>query len=199
MAAEAVLLVWRGVLRIDGSDRAAFLQGIVSNDVTKISEDHAIWAAFLTPQGKFLHEFFMIEKEDALLLDCEAARSEDLRRRLSRYKLRAKARLGDASEDFVVAAAFGVSALALLGLESAPSGQAVNFGDGKAFVDPRLPELGARLILPRNTAQETLSKIFGGLSEPEAYDRLRLRLVCRTAVVTWRWKSRSFWKTASMN
>jgi folate-binding Fe-S cluster repair protein YgfZ len=49
----------RGVLRLAGEDRVAFLQGLVSNDVRTVDEAHGIWTAMLTPQGKYLFDFFL--------------------------------------------------------------------------------------------------------------------------------------------
>ena len=63
----------RGVLAIEGDDRVAFLQGLVSNDVEAARPGHAVWAALLTAQGKWLADFFVFATADALLLDCEAA------------------------------------------------------------------------------------------------------------------------------
>ena len=64
---NAVLLEERGVLAIGGSQRLEFLQGLISNDTAKIGPSQAIYAALLTPQGKFLFEFFIAELgEDAI-------------------------------------------------------------------------------------------------------------------------------------
>src|SRR3546814_14436641 len=84
----AVILTHRGVIKVAGADRRGFLQGIVSNDVERVTPERAVWAAFLTPQGKFLPEFFVPEQGDSLLLDCEPARAGDLLRRLKPYNLR---------------------------------------------------------------------------------------------------------------
>src|SRR5437588_4375346 len=85
-----VLLDGRGILAVSGPDRRSFLQGLVSNDVEKVAPDRAVYAALLTAQGKYLHDFIMVEHGEAILLDCEAARLADLKRRLSMYRLRAK-------------------------------------------------------------------------------------------------------------
>src|SRR3546814_143894 len=129
----AVILTHRGVIKVAGADRRGFLQGIVSNDVERVTPERAVWAAFLTPQGKFLHEFFVTEQGDSLLLDCEAARAGDLLRRLKLYKLRAQVTV-EPVEDLVVAAAFGADALAALGLPAEP-GSARPFAGGLAYVD----------------------------------------------------------------
>jgi len=130
----------RAVLEISGEDRVAFLQGLVSNDVTKARADQALWAALLTPQGKWLADFFVITTNDVLLLDVEAAQLAMLIQRLSRFKLRAKVALRDASADWRVHAAWG---------EGAPP-------EGLAARDPRLPEAGWRVlagtILPTNAS-----------------------------------------------
>jgi folate-binding protein YgfZ len=80
----------RAAIAVTGDDRVAFLQGLVSNDVAAVAPDHAVWAALLTPQGKWLADFFMIADADRLLLDCERAQAEMLVARLSRYRLRAR-------------------------------------------------------------------------------------------------------------
>src|SRR6516225_10528347 len=85
----------RALIALAGADRTSFLQGIVSNDVTKATADHAVYAAFLTPQGKYLHDIFIAALGERLLIDCEAARRSDLLRRLSLYKLRAKVTLAE--------------------------------------------------------------------------------------------------------
>src|SRR6516164_3048100 len=172
--AAFVMLPDRGVLAVSGLDRRPFLQGLVSNDVEKVGPTAARYAAFLTPQGKYLHDFMMIEVGESLWLDAEAARLGDLKKRLSIYRLRAKAAL-DEKSDIAVAAVFGAGAAVTFGLPSAP-GAARPFGDGIIFVDPRLATLGVRAILPRETARALLTD--AGLAEVDfgAYDRLRLSL-----------------------
>jgi folate-binding protein YgfZ len=172
---RGLLLHSRGVIRVGGADRLDFLQGIVSNDVAKVTTEQAIWSAFLTPQGKFLHEFFLVGWQDAYLLDGEAARLADLLRRLSIYKLRSKVTLEDTSEEFAVAVLFGDDTLAALGLAAEP-GLTKPLGEGVAYVDPRLPELGARAILPRAKAEATLRTAGFEAATPADYDRVRIPL-----------------------
>ena len=77
----------RAVLSVSGEDRVAYLQGLVSNDVALASSGQAIWAALLTPQGKWLADFFIFADGERLLLDVEAAQRDDLVRRLIRFRL----------------------------------------------------------------------------------------------------------------
>jgi folate-binding Fe-S cluster repair protein YgfZ len=94
----------RAVLAIEGEDRIPFLQGLVSNDVAAAEPGHAVWAALLTPQGKWLADFFIFADGERLLLDCERDQVPDVLRRLSRYRLRSKATLRIADELAVYAA-----------------------------------------------------------------------------------------------
>ena len=102
----------RAVLALAGADRVAFLQGLVSNDVTEAVAGRAVWAALLTPQGKWLADFFILAAPDRLLLDVDAAQAEDLLRRLARYRLRAAVTLS-ACPDWAVYAAWDRHRLAL--------------------------------------------------------------------------------------
>jgi len=172
-----VTLPSRGILAIDGPDRATFLQGLVSNDVTQAGPSRAIYSAFLTAQGKYLHDFFIAETGERLLLDCEAERLPDLQRRLKMYKLRSKIALEDVSAQFSVTALFGPGALEALGLPAEPGAAApfgASLGGGIVFVDPRLERLGARAILPRGTEAEVLEPAGFAPAEAAAYERLRL-------------------------
>jgi folate-binding protein YgfZ len=172
--ASFVLLDDRGILAVSGPDRRPFLQGLVSNDVDKVDPTAARYAAFLTAQGKYLHDFMMVEAGESIWLDAEAARLGDLKRRLSMYRLRARVSLDERS-DLAVAAIFGAGEAAILGLPSEP-GAARPFGTGVVFIDPRLASLGARAILPRENARAALAD--AGIAETsfDIYDRLRLSL-----------------------
>jgi folate-binding protein YgfZ len=171
---QFAVLEARGVLAVCGADRHSFLQGLVSNDTAKITEARGVYAALLTAQGKYLHDFIMVEHDGEIWLDGEAARLADLKRRLSMYRLRAKVAL-DERPGLAVAAVFGDGVLAALDLPAEP-GAARRFDDGIIVVDPRLAELGARCVMPRDALRPALAAL--GLAEAgfAAYDRMRLGL-----------------------
>jgi folate-binding protein YgfZ len=169
------LLEDRGLLSVGGVDRVTFLQGLVSNDIEKSGPERAVYAALLTPQGKYLHDFFVVGLDDGLLLDCERARLDDLKKRLSMYKLRADITLDDRSGDFAVAALLGHGAGEALGL-SGDAGAAAAFGGGVAYMDPRLAEAGVRAVLPTESAEKTLEDAGFTATGASDYDRLRLEL-----------------------
>jgi len=112
----------RRVIRISGSDALEFLQGLVTNDVRKL-EAGAVYAAMLTPQGKYVADFFLVPDGEAVLLDVAEAQADDLLKRLRMYKLRADVTLEET----------GISPRR--GTGEAPDG---------AFADPRHPALGWR-------------------------------------------------------
>jgi hypothetical protein len=119
----------RGVIDVGGEDRIAFLQGLVSNDIAEVAPGRAIWAALLTPQGKWLADFFVLADGDRLLLDCERDQIPMLMQRLSRFRLRSKVTLR-AADELAVYAAWG----------GTPAAQAI------IAPDPRLPDAGWRLL-----------------------------------------------------
>jgi tRNA-modifying protein YgfZ len=164
----------RGILAVSGPDRRLFLQGLVSNDVEKLRADRAVYAALLTAQGKYLHDFIMVEAGEAIWLDAEAARLGDLRRRLSIYRLRAKVEIAERPE-LAVAAVFAAGALPALGLTGEP-GTARRLDGGVVLVDPRLTELGARAILPHDALRPALAALGLGEADFAAWDRHRLAL-----------------------
>ena len=163
----------RALIQIIGEDARTFLQGLVSSDVEKISAERAIYGAFLTPQGKYLHDFFATDIEQSLYLDCEASRIDDFYKRLRMYKLRSKVSL-EITNAFQVFVIFGEGVLQPLGLPELP-GAAKSFQGGIVYTDPRLSLAGARCILPRS-AGDTFTKFGFSEAVKNDYDRHRISL-----------------------
>ncbi len=165
---KLVELSGRGVLAVSGEDRVAFLQGLVSNDVERAAPDRAVYSAFLTPQGKFLLDFFIASDGARLLLDCEADQLAAFAKKLRIYKLRSKVELADVSAEFKVLAAFGDGALEALGLPAEVGAGRDCFG-GLAFTDPRLVAMGARFLLPVDADTATLGMEPASMAEYDAH------------------------------
>jgi folate-binding protein YgfZ len=119
----------RSVIEVSGDDRVAFLQGLVSNDVADAAPGRAVWAALLTPQGKWLADFFIFADAERLLLDCEREQLAMVMQRLTRFRLRSKVVLREAVELNVYTAWDGTGTSA-----------------GIAAPDPRLPDAGWRIL-----------------------------------------------------
>ena len=112
----------RTILSVTGRDRVSFLQGLITNDVDK-AKDGIIYAALLTPQGKFIADFFVIGRADDLLIDVAASHAPQLAQRLNMYRLRADVQIAE-------------------------TGLIVSTGSGdapaSALPDPRHPDMGWR-------------------------------------------------------
>jgi folate-binding protein YgfZ len=154
----------RALFVLSGEDRRSFLQGLVSADVDQATEQRGLYGAFLTPQGKFLYDFFIAARGDDLLLEVERAGREDFMRRLSRFKLRSKVTLA-AYDDWQVFALTGDDG-------RGEPGAAREFAGGLAMIDPRLPAAGQRAWLPPAEAASL------GLAEMsrDDWDRHRISL-----------------------
>ncbi len=165
----------RGLISVGGADAREFLQALVSNDVDRVGPERAVYATLLTPQGKFLYDFFVSELDGTLVLDCAAARRDELIKRLTFYRLRAKVELADAGAGRKLLALFGAGAAEALDVASEP-GLAKPFGGGLVMVDPRLAALGLRAILPAVGAEAALAAAGFTAGAPADYDRHRLAL-----------------------
>src|SRR5947207_13769262 len=105
--ARIALLADRGVVRVAGEDASRLLQGVITSDMELLSAQPAIHAALLTPQGKMLFDFFVVKGPGGFLLETAADKAADLAKRLTIYKLRAKADIQDRSAAYRVFAGWG--------------------------------------------------------------------------------------------
>lgn len=119
----------RRLVTVEGADVLTFLQGLVTNDVLRLAKaPGVVWAALLTPQGKYLADFFVVRLADGTtLLDLPDSLADATLKRLSLYRLRADVRLGQSPLHI------------RRGLGDTPPDA---FPD--AFPDPRHPALGWR-------------------------------------------------------
>jgi folate-binding protein YgfZ len=126
---NAALLEDRAILAASGTEARGFLNGLITNDIEKVSPANAIYAALLTPQGKILFDFLIVEGDGALLIDCAAVSRDALAKRLTMYRLRAKVTIEPRDQLAV-----------LVGLTGRPALRGITFDD------PRHPGLGTRSI-----------------------------------------------------
>lgn len=165
----------RGIISVTGSDSRDFLQGIISNDITLVSPNKTIYAALLTPQGKYLFDFFISQSGEKLLIECEKDRVPDLMKRLRIYKLRANADLVDETETYSIFAIWGDDAAQATGLHN-ERGLAHEILGGTQFIDPRLNTAGVRSVLPIEVAEAQLQSLAAEPASTSDYDLHRLKL-----------------------
>jgi len=148
----------RAVVRAHGADAYDLLQRLVTGNTDRVAAGEPVYALLLTPQGKFLFDFFMVadpEHADAILLDCAAARADALRQRLTMYTLRADAAFEDVRKDYAVIAHWGPGARVL--------------PDALSFADPRSPLLGVRSLVPADGVSAFTAQAAGAAGESDAY------------------------------
>lgn len=165
----AVVLDERGILEVAGSQRRPFLQGLISADVEQVTAARAAYGALLTPQGKFLFDFFIAELGDAFLLDTDTERLPELQKRLTMYKLRSDVTLTDRSGDLAAVALLGD----VPGLDET-AGTALPCDGGIVYTDPRSARLKARAMLPRTDLAQALARIGFEPGRIEDYERHRI-------------------------
>ncbi len=119
-------LIERCLIKVSGDDAESFLQSLVTQDVAGLQPGKLLYGCLLTPQGRFLHDFFIFKENAEFFLECETQRRDDLIRRLKIFKLRSK-----------------------VAIEETPL--AVYAGQQGTFRDPRLEALGCRSYLPAHT------------------------------------------------
>ncbi len=165
----------RGLLLLSGPEVDTFLQGLVSNDVTQADGQKAVYSAFLTPQGKFLYDFYMVRSEKGVFLDCRADDIPSFSKKLKMYKLRYDVTLEDISSDYQVSAIYGGDMSSVLPTDThqktMPDGTII-------YRDPRLPNAGIRILTTPSFDMDSLCANIGsdadyqshriGLGLPEA-------------------------------
>lgn len=156
-------LIDRCWIALSGSDRADYLQGLLTNDVAALLPGTGCYAAYLTPKGRMIADMFVFSEQGRLLLDVHESVSEQLRERFEELIF---------AEDVTVhglgpeRSAFGVHGPRSAAVISAISGvgpklsvnehRPVAFGGSRGLL-ARTDDLGVegyRLIVDRGIASE---------------------------------------------
>jgi len=162
---KAALLPDRGVLKVAGEDSRGFLHGLVSADILKLSAGEARFCALLSPQGKIIADFIIVEAPardgGGFFLDVPRALVEPLLDKLNLYKLRSRLIIEDLSEVLGVLAAWDGDRAPAFGL---------------SYADPRLPALGLRTMLPPHRATDAAAALGAVLVNASEYEAHRIAL-----------------------
>jgi hypothetical protein len=162
---KAALLTDRAVIKVIGDDARKFLHGLITADMLALTPGTARFCALLTPQGKIIADFFVAEAPPAdgggFFLDVPRALGATLFDKLNLYKLRAKVLIEDLAEILGVLAVWDGTPAAKYGL---------------TYADPRLPALGARLMIPPHRAADAAREIGASLVATEDYEAHRIGL-----------------------
>ena len=172
---QVVILEKRGVILVSGEDAKDFLQNIITNDINKVSYKNSIFAALLTPQGKYLNEFFIIHSNKGYLLDCSENSTGELIKDLSKYKLRSKVQIEDLSSEFVIGIIKNLR-FQELQEELESNENTITYRDTPIFLDPRNKELGARIISNLEKFYLTIKKLNLNIIDSKEYYSLAHKL-----------------------
>jgi hypothetical protein len=159
----------RALIRVTGQDTPSFLQGLVSNDVADLGAG-ARYGALLSPQGKILFDFILIGETGGVLIDCEAARGDELIAKLNLYRLRAKIEIArDETRGVFVRYDWETEPMPLRN------------GGYIRFRDPREESLGLRVIGAQGAARQGLAASFPETSESDFARHRRARGIAEGA------------------
>jgi folate-binding protein YgfZ len=162
---KAALLPDRGVVKVAGDDARNFLHGLFSADILKLTPGEARFGALLSPQGKILADFIVVEAPaqdgGGFFLDAPRTLANPLVAKLNVYKLRSRVIVEDLSDVLGVLAAWDGNGKSTFGL---------------SYADPRLPALGLRVMLPAHRAAEAAAGLGATLVDASTYDAHRIAL-----------------------
>ncbi|MCF8463025.1 MAG: folate-binding protein [Rickettsiaceae bacterium] len=137
-------LLERGVINICGDDANKFLQGLITNDINILNSSPCIYSFMLSPQGKYLFDFFIIKYNAGFLIDVVLNQKQALLKQLTLYKMRSHIEIQDLTDEF-----------AIVYSSSQPESNTI------LYKDPRYNKLGWRQIVPKtNSFQNTLKNLY---------------------------------------
>ena len=131
-------------ISIKGEDRKEFLQDMITNDINKCIEDSPIYSCFLSPQGKFLADFFLINLGDSYLIEINEIYIENFIAKLNIYKLRSKINI-TIEENY--------TSFVILNIDLKLN-EEINY---IKYTDPRCSNLGKKIIIKSNLKNNFIS------------------------------------------
>ena len=165
---QIIILENRGLISITGDDAKEYLQNIITNDINKVTKTKSIFAALLSPQGKYLFDFFVVKDHEGYLLDCDGNSVKELVVNLSKYKIRSKVEIRDLSSKFVVGI-MNFDNFKIIQKELKKKETTLEYRESPIFVDPRDNDLGARIISPLEKLYLTIKKLNLKIVENNSY------------------------------
>ena len=165
---EIITLKDRGFIEVKGPEAKYFLQNIVTNDLEKVTNESTVFSSILTPQGKYLFDFFILKFKDSYILECEKVSVVEIIKLLSFYKLRSKVDFVDLSEQYV-ASAISLEKFKEISKSGLSSGKTTNFKDDIIYIDPRNNKLGAKIISKIENIYLTIKKLNLVITDKKKY------------------------------
>ncbi len=155
-------------LFIKGKDNKDFLQGIITNDINKCNKK-VIYSCLLSPQGKFLSDFFIIPFNDSFLIEINQKFFNDFIAKLKLYKLRSNINI-DETNDFASVVFINNSSS-----NSTEEGQIIFNKEYIEYVDPRNKNLGNRLVIKEELIDNLIKSKNYSLSNINEYQKIMIQ------------------------
>jgi folate-binding protein YgfZ len=155
---ETAILDDRGFIQINGDEAGNFLQNIVTNNISKIKDNLTLFSSILTPQGKYLYEFFILKFENGYLLEAEKESIKGIIKIFDFYKLRSKVNLIDVSTKYTCSS-ISLEKFKEIHKSEASKGYTKIFNENIIYIDSRNLNLGAKLITKNENIQKTIKDL----------------------------------------
>ena len=165
---EVITLQDRGFIQVNGTDAKEFLQNIVTNNVEKVTLESTLFSSILTPQGKYLFDFFIIKLKDSYLIECEKKTTSEIIKLLNFYKLRSKVDLVDLNEKYTVAI-ISLEKFREINNSDPLKGKTTTYEDNLIYIDPRNEKLGAKIILRAKDINAIIKKLNLSIVDKKKY------------------------------
>ena len=165
---EVITLEDRGFIQVNGPEAKDFLQNIVTNDIEKVTSSSTVFSSILTPQGKYLFEFFILKLKDSYLIECEKKSTAEIIKLLNFYKLRSKVDFFDLTEKYVDVV-ISLEKFTEINSSSLSKGSTASYRDDPVYIDPRNDKLGAKIISKLENIHLAIKKLNLKIAEKEKY------------------------------
>ena len=165
---EVITLEDRGFIQVNRPEAKDFLQNIVTSDIEKATNNSTVFSSILTPQGKYLFEFFVLKLKDGYLLECEKKSTEEIIKLLNFYKLRSKVNFVDLSEKYV-AAIISLEKFKEINNSNLSKGETTIYREDPVYIDPRNNKLGAKIISKLENIHLTIKKLNLKITDKKKY------------------------------
>ena len=165
---EVITLEDRGFIQVKGVEAKDFLQNIVTNNIEKVTSNSTVFSSILTPQGKYLFEFFILKLEDTYLIECEKELTEEIIKILNYYKLRSKVDFINLNKKYK-ASVISLEKFKEIDNSNLSKGTTINYEEDIIYVDPRNQGLGAKIISKIETTQNNIKKLNLNITDKNKY------------------------------
>jgi len=172
---EVITLEDRGFIQVKGVEAKDFLQNIVTNNIEKAKNNSTVFSSILTPQGKYLFEFFILKLKESYLIECEKELTEEIIKLLNYYKIRSKVEFINLNKKYE-ASVISLEKFKEINNSNLSKGLTINYEEGLIYIDPRNEELGAKIISKIETTQINIKKLNLIIADKNKYYNKSFRL-----------------------